>query len=188
MRRPVLATAAATALLALALPSSATEDAEPTEPVPTAPCEAVEGATTVDGTQEAQTVAAPLLPNAPFNDASSVGGIPTEKPAESILDLAFVVDASGGDGTANQPVDATRAQVDFTVAWEGDAGDFDIYVLDDQGRELGSGTSFNPLDGPGEIASAGTRDHCSLVTLRIENYAGVPATELTVTALRGRLR
>jgi hypothetical protein len=180
VRRSVLATAAATTLLALALPSSA-ED--PVEPVPTPPCDAVEGATTVAGEAAQQTVAAPAVPNAVFHDAADTGGLPVESPAQSMVELPFLLDVSGGT-----PVDATRGAFSWAVDWAGDAGDFDVYLTDAEGSELGSGGSFNPLDGPGEVVGPVTLKHCQVVTLRIENYAGIPATELTVTATRGKLR
>lgn len=194
MRRPVLAAAAATALLVLALPSSAedavVEPTEPTGPVPTEACAPVEGATVIGPEAVApQTVAAPVLPNAAIHDANAEGGLGLPEPEQSVVSLDFVVDASGGDGSANAPVDATRAAVDLRVDWDGDAGDFDVYLTDaETGNELGSGTSFNPLDGAGEAVGPVTVKHCTVVTLRIENYAGVPGTELTVSAVRGRLR
>lgn len=180
MRRPLLATAAATALLALALPSSA-ED--PVEPVPTPACDPVEGATTVAGDPVSQTVAAPVVPNAAFHDAADTGGLPVTSPAQSMVELPFLLDVSGGD-----PVDASRGAFLFNVDWAEDSGDFDVYLTDDKGNELGAGTAFNPLDGAGEVVGPVTLRHCQVVTLRIENYAGVPATELTVTATRGKLR
>lgn len=186
MRRPVLAVAAASTLLAVALPSSATEDA--VEPVPTAPCEAVEGATTVAGTPVQETVAAPLVPNAATATPNSAADTGLPVPDQSQTTLDFVVDASGGDGTANSPVDATRAAVSFDIGWAEPNGDYDVYVLDADGDVVGSGTSFNPETGAGEQIGPITVGHCAVLTVRVENYAGIPGAEITVEATRGRLR
>jgi len=163
---------------------SAATTADTTEPVPTPPCEEVEGATLVDGDGAAVEAAAPVLPNIVFNDAANTAGVPVESPAQSLLELDFVLDSSGDAAV----VDATRSPFTFSVGWDGDAGDFDVYLTDAAGNELGSGTSFNPLDGPGEVVGPVTVRHCSVVTLRIENYAGIPQTALDVSVTRGKPR
>ncbi len=181
MRKPFLAVAAATALVTVALPSLAEET---TEPVPTPACEPVEGAALIGPEKlEPFSVTAPLVPNAPFHDAADTGGLPVTVPEQSLLDVPVLVDASGGT-----PVDATRATTTLSVAWEEPNGDFDVYLLDAEGRTLGEGTSFNPLDGPGETITGITVAHCSVLTLRISNYAGVPGSDLTVSGTRTKLR
>ena len=181
MRTPVLAVAAATAVVTLALPSLAEET---TEPVPTPACEPVEGAALIGPTKlEPFTVSAPLVPNAPIHDAADTGGAPVTVPEESLLDVPVLVDASGGT-----PATATRATATLGVAWEEPNGDFDVYVLDADGNVLGEGTSFNPTDGPGETVAGITVPHCTLLTLRISNYAGVPGSDLTISGTRTKLR
>ena len=181
MRKPVLAVAAATALVTVALPSSAEETVEP---VPTPACEPVEGAALIGPEKLAPfTVAAPLVPNAPMHDVTAETGVPVPSPEQSVLEVPFLVDASGGT-----PVDATRATFGITVTWEEPNGDYDAYLVNDKGAALGEGTGFNPLDGPSESISGVQVAHCSVVTLRIENYAGIPGADLTVSGARTRLR
>ena len=181
MRRPVLAAAAATTLLAIALPSSA-ED--PVEPVPTPACEPVEGAAVVGATApETQEVAAPLVPNIVFHDANAEAGAGLPEPEQSVVELDYLVDASGGT-----PVDATRGVVGFTIGWDEPNGDYDVYVTDADGDLVGEGTSFNPTDGAGEVVGPLTVPHCTVLTVRIENYAGVPTAPITVDAKRTRVR
>lgn len=190
MNRALIATATGAVLIALALPAAALdEDA-------TAPCEAPEEGVLVLGTGAFEPVefSAPALPNAPFHDVdSTVAPLVEEEtgqdvpaagtPEGSYVDMPVLVDASGD---AKNPTGDT-ASTTFSVAWDGDAGDFDLYVLDAEGNELGAGTSFNPLDGPGETAAANAA-HCQLLTLRLENYAGVPGTALTLTGKITRVR
>lgn len=167
MRTPVLATAAVAGLLALALPSSAAE---------LAPCDPVEGATTVRlADPSTTTFAAPSVPGV----AADTVAIADEGTADELRQsgsstvFRFVLDASG-----SSVADATRAAGNVTLTW-GDDSDFDMFVYDASGSEVGSGTTFNPQTGGGETASSGVQKHCSVFSVEVRNYLGAPG-EMTL--------
>lgn len=164
-RTRLLLALAAPALLGLALPATAAGPA-------TAPCAAVEGATTLaPGAPAEEEFSAPLLPGAAFTDAEQ------PVPAQSSAFFRYVVDLSGDAGVP----DAGRATYTLQVGWTDDT-DFDVYVTDAAGRSLGDGASFNPLSGSGETVSVGSVRHCTELVVEVRNYVGTPGQPMTASS------
>jgi len=73
----------------------------------------------------------------------------------------------------------TSGDLEVDVDWPG-AGDFDLYVLDDEGNELESSVNFNPLDGNGENVTVTGVTHCDDLMVLVRNYAGQSLELLTL--------
>lgn len=83
-------------------------------------------------------------------------------------------------GSATKPL-ANRGTVELTLSWDNDS-DFDLYVYDAEGNELGLSNSFNPLDGSGETLSFPDTYHCTDLRIDVVNYLGLPDSALVLDA------
>jgi hypothetical protein len=135
-------------------------------PEPTPPCAVSQEYPTVGLTGKHEDVNSPLLP-----DTFQALGEPFA--SETIVEYAYRLDVSG---SATKPF-ATKANVNVTVNWDND-GDFDLYVLDKDGSELGHSTDF--VADRSESVTLGGAAHCLDFRVRIQNFLAPPALEMTL--------
>jgi hypothetical protein len=145
---------------------SATPVAAQTDPVPTPPCAVSEEFPTLGLSGKHEDVDAPPLP-----DTAQALGEPFASMTH--VDYSYRLDVSG---SAEKPF-ATKANVGVNVAWDND-GDFDLYVLDKDGSELGSSTDF-VADRVETVVLSGAA-HCLDFTVRIQNFLAPPPLEMTL--------
>jgi opacity protein-like surface antigen len=135
-------------------------------PEPTPPCAVSQEYPTVGLTGKHEDVDSPLLP-----DTAQALGEPFA--SETYVDYPYRLDVSGSD---THPF-ATKANINVSVNWDND-GDFDLYVLDKEGSELGSSTDF-VADRVESVTVAGAA-HCLDFVVRIQNFLGPPALVMTL--------
>jgi hypothetical protein len=140
--------------------------AEAQEPVPTPPCPTSEEYPTLGLTGKHEDVDSPLLP-----DTAQALGEPFT--SETFVDYTYRLDVSGSE---THPF-ATKANVNVNLNWDND-GDFDLYVLDKDGSELGSSTDF--IADRVETVTLGGAAHCLDFRVRIQNFLAPPALEMTL--------
>ena len=170
--------AAAVAVAASAIPASA-------EAVPTAPCD-VPANTTVLGVAGTSKAFSPALVPAAGTDMDNTlnngGPIPLPKVPnvpyheQSAVVFNYIVDLSG---SATAP-SATTGDASLTLAWDNDS-DFDMWIYDAAGDQIGAGTALNPIYGTGETATLSGIAHCTVVRVDVVNYAGVPTSAMTLS-------
>lgn len=68
---------------------------------------------------------------------------------------------------------SATATIDIELSWA-QPTDFDLYVYDADGSELGASTSFNPEDGAGESIEDLAVTHCDLIAVVVNNWLGTP--------------
>ena len=154
MRRFLLPLTAA-ALLVTAVPAAAEHEGEP-HPV-YVECDApAAGVTVVKPADFAGTVEAPLLKG----DTTS---------------QTFQLDLSPNATALNKA--SVSADIDWTLA----ANDWDLFVYDAGGGELGASEGLQPLDAPAESAPAGKLLHCSEFSVEVLNFQAVGVPEAVDT-------
>lgn len=117
-----------------------------------------------------RTFAAPQTPST-GHDIAELGGAPYPAIAAEMATARFPLRANLAPFTSGD--------LEFDLNWPG-AGDFDLYVLDDEGNELESSTNFNPLDGNGENVTVPGVTHCDDLMVLVRNYAGQSFDLLTL--------
>lgn len=168
----VLAVAALAALVVAAVPAGGAE------PVPTPPCASSAQYQTLGIAGTHKDVATPLVPNIAHNEASQPA------PAQSISSVFLRFDSSGSTTVPT----ATQGQLVLNITWDNQS-DFDVYVYDAAGSEIGSGTTFDPEDGAGaeSILLAGVK-HCTDLRVDVNNYAGLPTSAIDLDVVVSKLK
>jgi hypothetical protein len=162
-----LAVALSVVVLTLVVtPASAQEPSPSPTPEPTPPCAVSQEYPTLGLAGKHEDVDSPLLP-----DTAQALGEPFT--SETFVDYTYRLDVSG---SADHPF-ATKANVNVNLNWDND-GDFDLYVLDKDGSELGSSTDF--VADRVETVTIGAAAHCLDFRVRIQNFLAPPALEMTL--------
>ena len=154
-----LAIPTAALVLLLAVPVGAAE------PEPTAPC-AVSQEYPVLGLAGKH---ADVAPSAVPSVGHDIAAMPYRE--ESVTRYRFRLDLSG----SQQKPAAKSARVQLNLSWD-NATDFDLWVYDAAGQDLGKSVTFNPLDGSGEAVTLALATHCSDVRIDVLNYLGAPTS------------
>ena len=133
-----------------------------TEPVPTPPCPTSTEYPTVGLAGKHEDVDAPLLPDNPV------------APEDSRVNYKYRIDVSG---SAEKPF-ANKGNVSINVNW-GNDGDFDLYVYDNQGSQIGSGANGFLTTRP-ESATLVGLPHCTDIRIEIVNFLAPPTLDMTL--------
>jgi hypothetical protein len=143
--------------LALAVSPAAAQE----EPIPTPPCPTSAEYPTLGLDGKHEDVDSPLLPDNPV------------APEESRILYKYRLDVSGSE---TNPF-ATKANVNIDLNWDND-GDFDLYVYDSSGSEVGSSTDF--LADRVESVTLIQTPHCTDFQVEIVNFLAPPALSMTL--------
>ena len=91
---------------------------------------------------------------------------PQFEPSATFTDLNYQLDL--------YPAKATnKASVSSSLSWQIAANDWDLFLLDQNGDELGGSEGFQPLDPPSEFVGGPNILHCELFTIRVLNFQAV---------------
>ena len=73
-----------------------------------------------------------------------------------------------------------RATTSVTLEWTVAANDFNLWLLNEDGRQLASSEGFQPVDPAVEQATLAKLAHCSEFVVEIENHTAVGVPEQVV--------
>jgi hypothetical protein len=159
--RPVRASRVVVGVAAVALALTVSPAVAQEEPVPTPPCPTSAEYPTLGLDGKHEDVDSPLLPDNPV------------APEESRVLYKYRLDVSGSEANPF----ATKANVNVDLNWDND-GDFDLFVYDSSGSELGSSTDF--VADRVEMVTLVQAPHCMDFQVEIVNFLAPPALSMTL--------